>query len=218
LAAGYVAIIAKAEAVRELLKDFQKSVWGPLTFGLALVALMIIAYRRQHQELIDELGAVVKREYARLEEKFKKGEWEELAPTAEMSSVVDRLARLEALKGVLLKEKTSPQQRDALKKLEAAIPHMQQRLVELDLLRRMDLGLPPTEEHSAGARRWWPRVRTVLTSRTFAADTTFVGKMSSRVATAALFVCLLGVSSALVADAVQDVSDQANLSSSDHRQ
>lgn len=199
----YIAIIDKAEAVRDWLKSFQDGIWGPITCGLAILALVIIAYRRHHQELSDEVGAVVKREYARLEEVFKNNVWEEQPPTAEMSNEIDRLTQLTALKELLLKEESNPQQSETLMKLEAAIPHIQQKIVELDLLRRMDLSLPPTEERTSSVRRWWPRIRTFLTSKALAADTGFVGKMASRSATAAFFVCLLGVSGPLVTNAVE---------------
>ncbi|AET95062.1 hypothetical protein BYI23_D015520 (plasmid) [Burkholderia sp. YI23] len=190
----YTAIIDRITSVKTWLSNFQKNIWGPLTCGLACIALMILAYRRQKDQLSDDVEAIVAREYERLQKEHDEGKWEKLEPTYEMKNLIAELARAEALQqDIHEKERTKITE---LKSLEEQSERLRKRLVELDLIRRMKLDMP-TDGLFEGRERWWPSISLFLTSKSMAKDADFMGKAVSRSATVLMCLCLVGVSTAV---------------------
>lgn len=201
-AADYQTAIETVEIWKASLSSFQSGILGPVSFGLAILALAILAYRRHRQDLLDEVQVVISREVERLRAEFDQGKWPSLPPTEEMDVLAARIHMTERLLEAASADEASRGVQAAGSDFQRAIDAMKNRWVDLDFVRRMDLTSTPTEAKPAHESIWWPRLRTFFTSKSVVADTSLVAKGCSQFGTMFLFIALLGVNTPIVADAL----------------
>lgn len=193
---GYPVAAAALHARIEFLEQLK----GPLTvlkehvatkiaFGVAVLGLAYLVRRRHRADLIAQVAARIDSEIERLKAEKERGKWTDLPPTAEMEQIREELDRLYGY--------ASEAQEPDRARIGELIEALKRRWTEADLRRRLDLAEEPVCEPFL-ARRLWPRITALLTSRGFVRDSALPAKGCSYAGTAVMCLSLIGMAGSVL--------------------
>jgi hypothetical protein len=185
-AEGLHSRISLLEKLREPLAFVKDSILANLAFCSALLGVGYLAYKRHFADLTAQVAIRVQTEFERLKGELEAGAWIDLPPTAEMAEIARRIDEIQNYVS-----NTSEEERQ---RASAVIEALQQRWIQADFFRRMDLAEETSAQPSLRTKLW-PSFLALVTSRGFVRDTGALAKVCSYAGTALIclsLVCVAG--------------------------